>query len=86
MAGRTHLMPSEHERQDDKLQEGCFEQFMHCTGTLELNGEQYDILRSTAQLLHPAGLEHFDELPDEEAARESLLQLWIGTIYGRRRQ
>jgi len=43
MLGRTHLMPTEAERKFEKLVQGGFEQFVRCTGTLELNGEHYDI-------------------------------------------
>lgn len=41
--GRRFLMPAELELTDPGLEPGGFEQFMHCTGTLEVNGECHDI-------------------------------------------
>jgi hypothetical protein len=43
MIGQSHLMPGEEDRQVAGLEKGRFEQFVHCTGSLDLNGDHYDI-------------------------------------------
>ncbi|MBO0727910.1 MAG: hypothetical protein J2P57_01540 [Acidimicrobiaceae bacterium] len=43
LAARAHVMPGEADNADPATMPGGLEQFMHCTGTLTLHGEQYAV-------------------------------------------